>query len=372
MKSINDEKVKAALVTKDGLFFFANGFGAEGEVSGEIVFDTGMIGYQEAITNPNYSDKIVNFVFPHIGNVGINDEDAVAKKVYASGLIVRNYPTESSNWRTTQEFADCLKSQNVVGIWGIDTRALVKKIRNSKGGLYGIIAYDEKGLDIDALKKKASEIQEKECSDLPLEASSKEESYNSGAALKLAVIDYGITKPLLNNIIKQDLEVRIFPADTSFAVLKSFNPDGVFLSTGPGNPELTKEYALPVIKELLENGIPLFGMGLGHQLLALALGAKTIKMPVGHHGTNHPVKDLTSGKVQISSHNHGYAVDKDSLPEDIEITHISLFDGTVEGLASLKYPAFSVQYDQGDVFIDKDYRYNLQEFMELMKNAKKN
>ena len=372
MKSTEEAKISAALILKDGEVFVAKGFGAQKIITGEIVFNTGMTGYQEVLTDPSYVGQIITFSFPHIGNVGINDQDNQDKKINASGLIVRNLPTNASNWRAAQDLNVWFEKNNVTGIACIDTRWLVKKIRKTHGGLYGLIAYDENGLDIQALKKKAAEIEIMEGQDLAAQVTAnKNQELGNNPSLKVAVIDYGIKQGIIDNLVNVGCQIKVFPANVPVSEIKKFAPDGIFLSNGPGDPEATGKYSVPFIKEALKEGWPIFGICLGHQMLALALGAKTIKMKIGHRGENHPIKDLKTSKVYISSQNHGFCVDADSLPDDVQITHVSLFDGTIEGLKSNKYPAFSVQYHPEASPGPHDCRIHFLEFVELMKNAKK-
>lgn len=367
-----EDKATAALVTKGGDVFLCKGFGAEGETSGEIVFNTAMSGYQESLTDPSYLNQIMVFTFPHIGNAGVNSADNQSYGIRAAGLIVRNYPTPPSNWRAEEDFITWIKKQGITGLCEIDTRALVKKIRASKGGLYGIIAYNENGLDIEDLKRKATAIQPAEGEDMAKEATFKTIRAAGVGSLRVAVMDYGVKQEIIDDIVDVGCDVKVFPAETSFDEVMQFSPDGVFLSNGPGDPEATGEYAIPFIKRVLEKKIPVFGICLGHQMLALALGAKTVKMPKGHRGENHPVQDLRTGKVFITSQNHGFCVDKDSLPDDIQVTHKSLFDDSIEGIRSTKYPAFSVQYHPEASPGPNDCKQHFKEFAELMKNAKKN
>lgn len=372
MKFTDEAKVTAALILKDGEVFSAEGFGSFGVTAGEIVFNTGMTGYQEVLTDPSYVGQIITFSFPHIGNVGVNDGDNQDAKINAAGLIVRNLPTESSNWRAKEEFSAWLEKNKITGLACIDTRALVKKIKATKGGLYGLIAYDDKGLNIPELQKQATEIQVIEGADLAGKVSGSRNGESGDGTFNVAVMDYGIKQGIIDNLQNAGCRVKVFPASASFAEVKAFNPDGVFLSNGPGDPEATGKYAIPFIREVLEAGFPVFGICLGHQMLALALGAKTVKMKTGHRGENHPVKDLRTAKVYISSQNHGFCVDAGSLPEDVEITHVSLFDGSIEGIKSTKYPAFSVQYHPEASPGPCECRIHFHEFTELMKNAKKN
>ncbi len=350
------------LVLADGTVYQGLGCGAAGEALGEVCFNTAMTGYQEILTDPSYMEQIVAFTFPHVGNVGVNADDVEQlgndPKRAAKGAIFRDLPTPPANWRSTLSFNDWLTQRGVVALAGIDTRALTKRIRD-KGMPHGIIAHSPTGtFDIPALISKAANWSGIGGLDLAPAATSAQSStyttdlwqwpqgYQDGKekTFKVVVIDYGVKQNILRALVDIGAEVHIVPAKTSAEDILARNPDGVLLSNGPGDPAATGEYAVPVIRKLVDAGLPVFGICLGHQMLALALGAKTIKMGQGHHGANHPVKDETTGKVEIVSMNHGFAVDRDSLPEGVVETHVSLFDGSNCGIAMANKPVFSVQH----------------------------
>ncbi len=347
----------ACLILSDGTVFSGFGVGSEESTVGEVCFNTAMTGYQEILTDPSYAGQIITFTFPHIGNVGCNDEDIEAKTPHAAGLILREMPTFPSNFRSVITLDDWLKKQNITGIYGIDTRALTRHIRKH-GAQNAMILCGEttdtqiadaltelkafpsmKGLELaaDVTTKKTYEWKET-LWQLPPAA-----SHKSAASSHVVAIDYGVKLNILRNLAEAGCRLTVVPAKTSAKEILALNPDGIFLSNGPGDPEATALYALPVIKELIDSGLPIFGICLGHQMLALALGAKTEKMPQGHRGANHPVKELSSGRVMITSQNHGFAVSKEALPADLEITHISLFDQTIQGLRHRNKPIFCLQ-----------------------------
>jgi carbamoyl-phosphate synthase small subunit len=339
---------------------WGRGFGAEGEAVGEVCFNTAMTGYQEVMTDPSYASQIINFTFPHIGNVGANYEDVEADNPWALGCIVRQDVTEPSNFRAVQTFVEWMRSNGRIGLSGIDTRALTRRIRE-KGAPNGVIAYRESGeFDLDALLEKARAWPGLEGMDLAREVSCKQMFRWSGGGWKLGegygeggegegrphvvAIDYGSKRNIFRNLTDAGARVTVLPATASFEEMMAHEPGGIFLSNGPGDPAATGHYAVPVIRRLLDTGKPLFGICLGHQLLGLAVGAKTMKMHQGHRGANHPVKRLEDGRVEITSMNHGFAVEAESLPENARSTHISLFDGSLAGLELRDRPAFSVQY----------------------------
>ncbi len=351
----------AVLVLADGTFYEGIGLGYEGEALGEVCFNTSITGYQEILTDPSYAGQLITFTFPHVGNVGTNDEDVETATSAAHGMIMRADVTLPSNFRAKQHLDAWLKDRKLVGISGIDTRALTRRIR-LQGAPNGVIAYNQAGkFDIPALQAKAAGWPGLEGMDLAKDVTrANSEDWltcrwdlgtgfgtlndSADAAAHVVAIDYGCKHNILRCLASTGVKVTIVPAKTSAADILALNPDGVFLSNGPGDPAATGEYAVPVIKELLETELPIFGICLGHQMLALALGAKTMKMHQGHRGANHPVKDLTTGKVEITSMNHGFTVDRDTLPKGISETHVSLFDGTNCGIAVDSKPIFSVQY----------------------------
>ncbi len=343
----------AYLVLQDGTIFQGISIGAEGVTEGEVVFNTSMTGYQEILTDPSYCKQIVTLTYPHIGNVGINQEDWESKKLYAAGLIIRDLSATTSNWRCEQTLQEYLVNHNIVAIANIDTRSLTRRLRE-KGALNGVIATGD--VDIDDVLKQAQSFAGLKGMDLAKEVTtdktyswhesvwSIKTGYTKGGSLKykVAALDFGVKHNILRILTDLGCEVEVLPAQTTFAELSALQPDGVFLSNGPGDPEPC-DYAIKTIKELLQVGMPVFGICLGHQLFGLACGANTVKMKFGHHGANHPVKDLQSGKVMISSQNHGFAVDEDSLPETLIPTHRSLFDGSLQGVRHRDVPAYSFQ-----------------------------
>jgi carbamoyl-phosphate synthase small subunit len=391
MKNANSfyQKSKdAVLIFADGSKFYGYGIGQEGLAIGEVCFNTSITGYQEILTDPSYSGQIINFTFPHIGNVGANDEDIEAKKVRANGLIIREPITNSSNYRANINFNEWLKNHNLTGISGVDTRQITKKIRHDGAKNIAIIfaknlsensieeAYKKiKNLgDLDGVEL-ASKASENKVYDWQNEANwnQKNNSYNltKSNPYKVVAIDFGAKLNILRCLKQAGCDVKILPANATFEDIAKINPDGVFLSNGPGDPAETGKYAIPTIQKVLEKNIPLFGICLGHQLLALAVGAKTVKMHQGHRGANHPVQDLRSKKVEITSQNHGFCVDKSTLPSNVEITHISLFDNTIEGIKLTNKPAFSVQYHPESSPGPSDSFYLFEEFIELIKKHKK-
>jgi carbamoyl-phosphate synthase small subunit len=378
----------AALVFADGTCFYGYGIGKKATTTGEICFNTAITGYQEILTDPSYSGQIINFTFPHIGNVGTNFQDIEANSVGACGLIIREPITNPSSYRSQESFNSWLIKNNLTGISGIDTRKVTKLIR-AKGAKSVAIIYADQ-IDENLIKKTATDL--KNIPDLsgaelasvasenrnynwPNEAkwTQANNSYNANSEKKFKVVavDFGAKLNILRCLTEVGCDVEVVGAKTSFADIAKLQPDGVFLSNGPGDPAETAKYAAPVILEILKNKIPLFGICLGHQLLALTIGAKTSKMHQGHRGANHPVQDLRSKKVEITSQNHGFCVDAKSMPENAEITHISLFDGTVEGLRLKDGSAFSVQYHPESSPGPDDSFYLFEEFAQMM-NKKQN
>ncbi|QPQ55750.1 glutamine-hydrolyzing carbamoyl-phosphate synthase small subunit [Allosphingosinicella flava] len=348
------------LVLADGTVIWGRGFGAEGDAVGEVCFNTAMTGYQEIMTDPSYAAQIVTFTFPHIGNVGANYEDVEADNPFALGCIVREDVTHSSNFRAVQDFDQWLKANGRIGLSGVDTRALTRLIRE-KGAPNGVIAHNARGaFDIETLKEKARAWPGLEGMDLAKEVSCRQMYRWSGGLWKrgegyapgsddeslphVVAIDYGSKRNIFRNLAAAGARVTVLPATATYEDVMAHKPDGIFLSNGPGDPAATGEYAVPVIRQLLETRKPLFGICLGHQLLGLAVGAKTAKMHQGHRGANHPVKRLEDGRVEITSMNHGFAVETETLPDNARATHISLFDGSLAGLELTDRPAFSVQY----------------------------
>jgi carbamoyl-phosphate synthase small subunit len=346
--------MNAALLLADGTIFKGYGIGVRATVFGEICFNTAMTGYQEILTDPSYNGQIITFTFPHIGNVGCNEEDIESKgHLGASGLVIREPITSPSNFRAKQHFNDWLISKNITGIYGIDTRVLTRCIRK-KGAQNAAIVSDK----LQVASSKLQEVKEKlaaypslKGTDLAKKVTTKKPyDWNEPrwslkapkASFRVVAIDYGEKLNILRCLTSVGCKVTVVPAETSAKEVLALKPDGVFLSNGPGDPAATAKYAVPVIQKLIETGLPIFGICLGHQMLALALGGKTEKMHQGHRGANHPVKDLKTGKVEITSQNHGFVV-SEALPADVEVTHRSLFDGTIQGLRHKTKPIFCVQ-----------------------------
>ena len=352
------QKPTACLALADGTLFYGKGFGATGETVAELVFNTAMTGYQEIMTDPSYAGQVVTFTFPHVGNVGVTPEDDETADPVAAGMVVKWDPTEPSNWRATGELTDWLLKKGRIGIGGIDTRRLTRAIRQ-QGAPHVALSHNPDGVfDIEALVARARGWKGLEGLDLAKDVTCAQ-SYRwdekrwawphgyakrEGAGLRVVAIDYGAKRNILRCLASAGCEVTVLPATATAEDVLALNPEGVFLSNGPGDPAATGAYAVPMIQGVLKRDLPLFGICLGHQMLALALGAKTRKMNHGHHGANHPVKDLTTGKVEITSMNHGFTVDADTLPEGVSETHVSLFDGTNCGIAVNDKPVFSVQY----------------------------
>ena len=377
------------LVLATGQVVWGRGFGAEGDAVGEVCFNTAMTGYQEVMTDPSYAGQIITFTFPHIGNVGTNPEDIEAINPHALGMVVRQDLTEPSNFRATQHLDQWLKINGRIGLSGVDTRALTRLIRMA-GAPNAVIAHNANGkFDLDALLAKAKAWPGLEGMDLAKDVSATQVygwseglwSLGSGYAdfskvdkvdakagkkPKVVAIDYGIKRNILRNLIDAGADVTVVPAQASFDDIMAHQPDGLFLSNGPGDPAATGEYAVPVIRQWLETGKPLFGICLGHQMLGLAVGGKTLKMHQGHRGANHPVKRLDDGRVEITSMNHGFAVDVDTLPDNVKPTHISLFDGSNCGIELTDKPAFSVQYHPEASPGPQDSHYLFEKFVGML------
>lgn len=376
----------AVLALEDGSIFRGIAIGMDGETSGEVVFNTAMTGYQEILTDPSYSRQIVTLTYPHIGNTGITPEDEESPQIQAAGLIIKDLPLLTSNWRSKMSLDDYLKSRNIVAIAGIDTRRLTRILRE-KGAQNGCI------LAGDALIGKADEakalVRAREFSglkgmDLAQEVTTDQayvwtegvwsletDSHADVTDLPFHVVayDFGVKRNILRMLAQRGCRLTVVPAKTSAEEVLALNPDGIFLSNGPGDPEPC-DYAIAAIKEILETSLPVFGICLGHQLLALASGAKTEKMKFGHHGGNHPVQDLKTGQVMITSQNHGFAVAEDSLPENLEATHKSLFDGSLQGIERTDRPAFSFQGHPEASPGPHDVAGLFDRFVEMLKAAK--
>jgi carbamoyl-phosphate synthase small subunit len=351
---LSGQTVPAILALADGSIFQGFSIGAPGHTIGEVVFNTAITGYQEILTDPSYSRQIVTLTYPHIGNVGINTEDVEAGKVHAAGLIIKDLPLLTSNFRSTQSLSDYLKAQNIVGLAGIDTRKLTRILRE-KGAQNGAIVAGATANAEQALELARSfpglagmDLAKVVSTTKPYEWTETEWKlglgYGQQQAPKYHVVafDYGVKRNILRMLAQRGCKITVLPAQATAADALALNPDGIFLANGPGDPEPC-DYAIKATKELIERGIPTFGICLGHQIMALASGAKTLKMKFGHHGANHPVQDLDTKQVMITSQNHGFAVDVDSLPANCRVTHVSLFDGSLQGFARTDKPAFCFQ-----------------------------
>jgi carbamoyl-phosphate synthase small subunit len=385
----SEPKVTALLVLADGTILEGAGFGAAGSAVGEVCFNTAMTGYEEILTDPSYAGQIITFTFPHIGNVGTNDDDIetvnMAATPGARGVIINAQITEPSNFRATRHLDQWLKARGIVGLAGLDTRALTALIRE-KGMPNAVIAHEPSGrFDIDALKQEAREWPGLVGMDLvPMVTSAQRYTWDEGPwdlekgytrrenpEFHVVAIDYGVKRNILRLLADIGCKVTVVPAQTSADDIMALKPDGVFLSNGPGDPAETGKYAVPVIREVIDRKVPTFGICLGHQMLGIALGGTTMKMHQGHHGANHPVQDLTTGKVEITSMNHGFALDKDSLPKNVEQTHVSLFDGSNAGIALRDKPVFSVQYHPEASPGPRDSHYLFRRFADLMRERKR-
>jgi carbamoyl-phosphate synthase small subunit len=381
--------VTGVLALADGTILQGLGVGAVGEAVGEVCFNTAMTGYQEILTDPSYMAQIVAFTFPHIGNTGTTVEDleqmSGSAETAARGAIFRDVPTPPANWRASSDLQTWMTRRGVVGLAGVDTRALTRSIREH-GMPHAVIAHSPDGkFDLDALVAKAKAWSGLEGLDLAKDASCLQPfvyeeglwSWPEGYAkpdvapkYEVVVVDYGVKRNILRALTSVGARVTVVPASTSAADILARKPDGVLLSNGPGDPAATGEYAVPQIKALIDSGTPIFGICLGHQMMSLALGAKTRKMEQGHHGANHPVKDLTTGKVEIVSMNHGFTVDRDSLPEPVVETHVSLFDGTNAGIALKDRPVFGIQHHPEASPGPTDSLYLFERFASYMDAAK--
>ncbi|WMT89754.1 glutamine-hydrolyzing carbamoyl-phosphate synthase small subunit [Pelagibacterium sp. H642] len=378
----------AVLILRDGTRLEGRGIGATGMAAGEVCFNTAMTGYQEILTDPSYAGQIITFTFPHIGNVGANDEDIETVNMAAAsgvrGMVIKADITSPSNYRAANELDAWLKKRGIIGIAGLDTRALTALIRD-KGMADAVIAHAPNGqFDETELQATLDAFPGLEGLDLAKEVSTTQtyrwdetrwrwgEGYGrlEDSQFHIVAIDYGAKRNILRCIADQGARVTVVPATATVEDIMAHNPDGVFLSNGPGDPAATGEYAVPTIRKVIETGKPVFGICLGHQLLGLALGGKTRKMHQGHHGANHPVKDLTTGKVEITSMNHGFAVDRDSLPSGVRETHVSLFDGSNAGLQVDGKPVFSVQYHPEASPGPHDSHYLFTRFLNLVREQK--
>jgi carbamoyl-phosphate synthase small subunit len=375
------------LVLEDGSFFKGNGFGFESTSTGEVCFNTSITGYQEIISDPSYAGQIINFTFPHIGNVGVNNDDHESDKIWTRGIIVNSEISKPSNYRSLKNLDKWLKKNKIVGITGLDTRGLTNYIRD-KGAPKGTISFSKNGkFNVNKLKnlsKKWNGLKNLDLAEMVttkknykwagFKTWNKESRFtkNKSKLYKVVAIDYGIKKNILRYFSNFKCDVNIISCKTSAKKILEMKPDGVFLSNGPGDPAATGKYAIGIIQRLIKNSIPIFGICLGHQILALALGAKTKKMKLGHRGANHPVKNLISNNIEITSQNHGFEIIQKSLPKNVEVTHKSLFDNCIEGIRLKNKPVFSVQYHPESNPGPQDSVYLFKEFINnIKKNAKK-
>jgi carbamoyl-phosphate synthase small subunit len=377
--------VPAILVLADGTLFKGISIGAAGHTTGEVVFNTSMTGYQEILTDPSYARQMVTLTYPHIGNTGVNPEDVESGKVHAAGLIIRDLPLIASNFRSTQSLSDYLKAEGIVAISGIDTRKLTRILRE-KGAQSGAILVGTQGNEPSAAQAlelarsfpglAGMDLAKVVSSPKAYEFTETEWTLGQGYGkldnpkFHVVAFDYGVKRNILRMLTERGCKVTVLPAQASAADALALNPDGIFLSNGPGDPEPC-DYAIAATRELIERGIPTFGICLGHQIMALASGATTLKMKFGHHGANHPVQDLDSRKVMITSQNHGFAVDAQTLPANCRVTHVSLFDGSLQGFARTDKPAFCFQGHPEASPGPNDVAYLFDRFISLMQAAEK-
>ena len=379
----------AILVLEDGTVFWGHGIGLENDIVGEVCFNTSMTGYQEIITDPSYAGQIITFTFPHIGNVGTNLDDLERETAAAAGIILKSDITAPSNYRATQDFSCWLASAGLTGIAGIDTRNLTRRIRHF-GAMNGIISFSrQKSFDVGELTIKAQKHPSLSGMDLASVVSTRElENWSTGIwkfgskvnddgfenterkDYHIVAIDYGAKRNILRNLAQLGAKVTTVPSNLSADAILNLQPDGIFLSNGPGDPAATAEYAVPIIRDLLNTNTPIFGICLGHQLLSLALGAKTEKMKNGHRGGNHPVKQIKTGRIEITSQNHGFVISEQTLPESATITHRSLFDGSIEGFEIAERNIFSVQYHPEASPGPTESDYLFRQFLEIIKKAR--
>ena len=379
----------AILVLADGTAFWGHGVGLENDIVGEVCFNTSMTGYQEIITDPSYTGQIITFTFPHIGNVGTNLDDLEHETAAAAGIILKSDITAPSNYRATQDFSCWLASAGLTGIAGVDTRNLTRRIRHF-GAMNGVISFSsQKSFDVEELTIKAQKHPSLSGMDLASVVSTRElEKWSTGIwkfgskvnddgfenterkDYHIVAIDYGAKRNILRNLAQLGAEVTTVPSNLSADAILNLRPDGIFLSNGPGDPAATAEYAVPIIRDLLNANTPIFGICLGHQLLSLALGAKTEKMKNGHRGGNHPVKQIKTGRIEITSQNHGFVISEQTLPESATITHRSLFDGSIEGFEIAEKNIFSVQYHPEASPGPTESDYLFRKFLEIIKKAR--
>ena len=372
----------ACLALADGTLFYGTGFGATGQTTAELCFNTAMTGYQEIMTDPSYAGQVVTFTFPHVGNVGVNPEDDETGDPVAAGMVVKWMPTDPSNWRAAQPLSEWLGARGRIAIGGVDTRRLTRAIRQA-GAPHVALAHDPDGqFDTDALVAAARAFAGLEGMDLAKDVTCAQSyrwnemrwawpqgySPQKNPEFRVVAVDYGAKRNILRCLASAGCDVTVLPASATADEVLAHNPDGVFLSNGPGDPAATGAYAVPMIKDVLARDLPMFGICLGHQMLALALGAKTVKMNHGHHGANHPVKDLETGKVEITSMNHGFAVDAQSLPDGVIEAHTSLFDGSNCGIRVADKPVYSVQYHPEASPGPQDSYYLFERFASAMRD----
>ena len=380
MTSLDRRRPTAALALADGTVFLGQGLGHPGIHEGELVFNTSITGYQEILTDPSYAGQIITFTFPHIGNVGTNDEDIEAQTPHAHGMVIRTAVTEPSSWRSRSHLGAWLESRGIAAISGVDTRRITRVLRE-RGAQNAALAYHPEGaIDLEDLKARAAAWPGLVGMDLAIEVTSRQrygwdesrwawgQGYgrSDGRGPHVVVLDYGVKRNILRSLASLGCRVTVVPAATTAEEVLALAPDGVLLANGPGDPAATGEYAVPEIRKVIDSGKPVFGICLGHQMLGLALGGSTEKMPFGHHGANHPVKDLTTGRVEITSQNHGFAVADADLPAGVEVTHRSLFDGTVQGIRLKGRPVFSVQYHPEASPGPQDASYLFERFLALI------
>lgn len=389
INSVDQEIISdSVLMLEDGTCFLGKSFGSRQTKIGEICFNTSMTGYQEIITDPSYAGQIISFTFPHIGNIGTNNFDNEGETKSIAGIVVRQVPTNPSNWRSDQKFNDWLKLNDIPGISGIDTRMLTKIIRKYKS-CNAIMSYNELGeFNFDELKNKLRHYPKMDGLNLSSSVTT-EKNYDYKESPhklilstpstirkfkpKIVVIDFGVKMNILRHLVNLNADVTVLSENTIIEDINKIKPDGIFLSNGPGDPSATEKKCKDLLQAILSLEIPVFGICIGHQLIGLSFGGKTIKMSQGHRGANHPVKNLSNNKVEITSQNHGYMIDKDTLPECLEITHLSLFDGSIEGFKHKSLPIFSVQYHPEASPGPTESSYLFQEFLNLIEvsdNAK--
>jgi len=378
------EGATAALIMADGKIFYGKAMGGQKTSIGEICFNTSLTGYQEILTDPSYAGQIITFTFPHIGNIGVNEDDVESLDPVARGLIIREDITNPSSFRSHQHLSKWLKDKKIAGICAVDTRAITRYVRMNGAQNVAIYHFGKDKVDISGVLEQVKAYPSLKGMELAATVSCAEQyswdktvwELNKGTLkgakgkYKVVAIDYGMKLNILRCLVSVGCEVKVVPAKTTAEEILKQKPDGIFLSNGPGDPAATGEYAMPILKKLIDSGVPIFGICLGHQLLARALGCTTTKMHQGHRGANHPVQDLETKKVEITSQNHGFVVAKNALPDDVEITHLSLFDDTIEGIKSKTRPVFSVQYHPESSPGPHDSFYLFERFIRLMEGKK--